>query len=441
MRASRFTWQIATLRALAIALAGTATLALPAAASAGQAGAVYTETNQPGNQVVVLGRSATGSLGVIQRIDTRGAGALNNPPFGQNHLDTNGAVELIDDGHLLFAVNAGDNTVSSFRVGPGGRLTFADIKSSGGSHPVSVDTHDGLLYVQNQLDTGGHDLLGLRYSHDGKMTPVPGSSRQLATPFAADNGAQLGFASPLADSVVFSPDGHELTVVERTSNFFGGQFDAFAVLHDGTLGPVHANPSNAPIPFGAAWDNHGHMIVPNAGPGPNFPGSGSSYSLSGTTLTAIDNEAAAGNATCWVVITNNGKLAFMPNQKTNDVTRFAIEYGHAGQLTWLGNTSTSGPSADPALSRDSQYLYVLDVLNANNAGGSLIDAYRVQPDGGLLHLSTVDAGIPDSASGMAASSATPSAAPPTRPLRAPRTPRPRPAARRASRARRTPRRA
>jgi 6-phosphogluconolactonase len=386
------------LRTLVFAAAAAISLALPATAPAGQAGALYTETNQPSNEVVVLGRDADGSIGVIQRIGTGGAGTLNNPPFGQNHLDVDNEVELTDDGRLLFAVNAGDNTVSSFRVGQHGRLTLADVESTAGDHPVSLDTHNGLLYVLNGLDAGGNDLLGLRYSRDGVMTPIPGSIRRLATPFSADNG--FGFASPLADHVLFSPDGRELTVTERTSNAFAGQLDAFAVRGDGTLGPVQANASSDAIPFGMAWDNHGHLIVPNAGPPPSFHGSGSSYSLSGTTLTPIDTEPAGGNATCWVVVTSNGKYAFMSNQMTEDVSRFAI--GNGGTLVRLGNVPLSGPGADTALSTSSRFLYVLDVLNANGAGGALIDAYRVGADGSLVHLGTTDPAIPDSAGGLAA---------------------------------------
>ena len=74
--------------------------------------------------------------------------------------------------------------MSSFRVGQHGLLTLADVESSAGDHPVSLDTHNGLLYVLNGLDAGGNDLLGLRYSRDGVMTPIPGSIRRLATPFA-----------------------------------------------------------------------------------------------------------------------------------------------------------------------------------------------------------------------------------------------------------------
>jgi hypothetical protein len=90
----------------------------------------------------------------------------------------------------------------------------------------------------------------------------------------------------------------------------------------------------------------------------------------------------------------------MSNQLSNDVSRFAI--GKGGQLTLLpGNVPTSGHAADTALSTDSRYLYVLDVLNANGSGGALIDSYSVGPGGSLVHLATTDPGIPDSASGLA----------------------------------------
>jgi hypothetical protein len=363
-----------------------------------RAGALYTETNQPSNQVVVLGRDADGSIGVIQRIGTGGAGTLNNPPFGQNHLDVDNEVELTDDGRLLFAVNAGDNTVSSFRVGQHGRLTLADVESTAGDHPVSLDTHNGLLYVLNGL--------GRRRERPARPALLPrrrdGTDPWVDPParHAVLGRQRVRVRLPARRPRAVQPRRRELTVTERTSNAFAGQLDAFAVRGDGTLGPVQANASSDAIPFGMAWDNHGHLIVPNAGPPPSFHGSGSSYSLSGTTLTPIDTEPAGGNATCWVAVTSNGKYAFMSNQMTEDVSRFAI--GNGGTLVRLGNVPLSAPGADTALSTSSRFLYVLDVLNANGAGGALIDAYRVGADGSLVHLGTTDPAIPDSAGGLAA---------------------------------------
>jgi 6-phosphogluconolactonase (cycloisomerase 2 family) len=223
----------------------------------------------------------------------------------------------------------------------------------------------------------------------------------LATPFTADNG--FHFPAPLADQVLFSSDGKVLTVPERLSNAFHGQLDAYAVRSDGTLGPAHVNRSDAFIPFGMAWDPRGHLIVADGGSPlvqPNFQGSGSSYNRYGTTLTPIGNVSTHALGTCWVSIPANGKYAFMSDQNTSEVSRFKI--GGRGQLTLLGDVPTSGPPADTALTRDSRYLYVINVLNANRHHGATIDRYRVMPDGNLSHLGTTDSRIPDSASGLAA---------------------------------------
>jgi 6-phosphogluconolactonase len=385
---------------IALTLCAATALVFPtlsqAAKKPGRGGAAYTETNQPDNKVVVYRRGADGSLTEIQRVDTGGAGVNGNPPFGQGFLDSNGAVEL--NGRLLFAVNAGDDTISSFRVKGNGRLKLADTAPSGGDHPTSIDTRKGLLYV---LNVDSNDISGLRYSKKGKLTPLSNSTRELATP---QGTTPEGLPSPFADQVLFSPNGKVLTVPERLSNGFRGQLDTFRVGRDGRPGQAQANASNGFIPFGLEWDNHGHLIVANGGPPPNFsPGTGSSYSLSGTTLTAIDNQLAGDDATCWLAITNNGKFAFMINQppgRNGSVSRYSIS--HDGHLTLLGITPTSGSSADTALSRDSKYLFVQNIILPGQTGNATIDTYRVGSDGGLTHLDLVDSQVPGSASGFAA---------------------------------------
>ena len=400
MQASAHARRTTSLWLIAFTLCAITALVFPALSHAAKkhrhGGSAYTETNEPDNKVVVYRRGANGSLAEIQRVDTGGAGVNGNPPFGQGFLDSNGAVEL--NGRLLFVVNAGDDTISSFRVKGNGRIKLADTAPSGGDHPTSIDTHKGLLYV---LNVNSNDISGLRYSKKGKLTPLSNSTRQLATPLGT---TPEGFPSPFADQVLFSPNGKVLTVPERLSNGYRGQLDTFRVRRSGRTGQAHANASNAFIPFGLEWDNHGHLIVANGGPPPNFsPGSGSSYSASGTALTPIDNQLAGDDATCWLAITNNGKYAFMINQppgRAGSVSRFSIS--HDGHLTLLGTTPTSGSSADTALSRDSRYLFVQNILLPGQTGNATIDVYRVGSGGQLTHLALVDSGVPGSASGFAA---------------------------------------
>ncbi len=405
--AQRYRRRTASVRPTWLLLLGVATaLAFPSLAAArghahqhavNSAGNVYTETNQLTNQVVVFKRSATGALEEMQRIGTGGAGSLGNQPFGQDFLDSNNAVELSGNGKLLFVVNAGSDSISSFRVGHKGKLKFADQKPSGGDNPTSVDTHKGLLYAFN---VDSNDISGFRYSKKGKLKPIANSTQQLATPNGTNSA---GFPEPFADQVIFSPNGKVLIVPERLSNNFQGQLDTFAVDSDGRAGPVHSNASNGVIPFGLAWDNHGHLVVANGGPPPNFsPGSASTYGLSGTTLTPIDNKTAGADATCWVVVTKDGKYAFMANQppgQPGSVSRFSIS--SSGQLTLLGVIPTSGAAADMALSRDSRYLYVQNIGPPMTTDKAKIDVYRVK-GGTLKHLAVVDSNVPGSASGLAA---------------------------------------
>src|SRR5438132_218855 len=113
-------------RTLAVALGA---LAIPASAASAAPGAVYTSTNAPtGNAVLVFDRAASGSLAPAGSFATGGTGTGGG-------LGNQGAVALSDDHRLLFAVNAGSNQVTSFEVTPHG-LRRADLVASGGVEPV-----------------------------------------------------------------------------------------------------------------------------------------------------------------------------------------------------------------------------------------------------------------------------------------------------------------
>ncbi|MGH2368240.1 MAG: beta-propeller fold lactonase family protein, partial [Chloroflexota bacterium] len=83
---------------------------------------------------------------------------------------------LDDTGRWLFAVNPGSNDLSVFRV-HGGDLTLTDRAPSGGTQPISVTVHYGLVYVLN--DGGTANISGFRLSQQGKLSPLPDSTRPL----------------------------------------------------------------------------------------------------------------------------------------------------------------------------------------------------------------------------------------------------------------------
>src|SRR2546422_10932694 len=105
-------------------------------------GAVYTLMNQVaangGNAVAIFQRSAAGTLTAAGTVATGGTGTGSS-------LGSQGAVVLSADGRWLFAVNAGSNDVSIFRVSPAG-LALTSRIPSGGVQPISLTVRGNLLY-------------------------------------------------------------------------------------------------------------------------------------------------------------------------------------------------------------------------------------------------------------------------------------------------------
>jgi 6-phosphogluconolactonase (cycloisomerase 2 family) len=127
-----------------------------------------------GNQILVYDRAEDGSLILAQNVDTggrggRNEGAVTDPLASQDSL-------IYDPHHgLLFAVNAGSDTVSVLSV-EDDQVTLRQVLSSGGIFPVSLAVHDNLLYVVNAHETGA--INGYRIA-DGKLSPIEGSTRPL----------------------------------------------------------------------------------------------------------------------------------------------------------------------------------------------------------------------------------------------------------------------
>jgi 6-phosphogluconolactonase len=398
------------------------------------AGAVYTATNDPGgNAVVMYTRSANGTLTKGATFPTGGVGVASQPPFGFPIVDTSGSMNLTSDGRLLFVVNAGpslaDGSISAFRVTSSGlRLADNSPISSGGLLPVSLTTHGNLLYVVNEESS---NIVGYRFTSSGHLTEI--SEQPLSTTFPTTVAAQIGF----------SPDGRQLVVTERGLPAPNGVIDTFAVNWNGTAGPAQKLVAPTPNPFGFAFADSRHLLVTDAGfvatpsgsaanpgdspPSPADPsqffGSVSSYTLSsGGSLTFKGEFPSGGRAACWVVVTPDGRYAFATNTLSapagspagifsgnGGVSRYAVS--PHGRLTLLGQTdvpaSPSNPAAESgfpgeeAISGDGRYLYVLDpfIMGAP----SHIDAYRIGPGGSLTLVQATNNDLPNGVSGLAAS--------------------------------------
>src|SRR6185437_8739567 len=158
---------VRTLRLLAMLVAAVALL-IPAAAAAHGHGkshhqkrhhhardhgnqaapnALYTTTNHesagssdPGNAVIMYTRHADGTItqtGAPVLTGGNGLSTTGQPPFGFPIVDSSGSTNLTPDGKLLFVVNAGDNSVSSFRTTSTGPVLVSHVPS-GGTLPISL---------------------------------------------------------------------------------------------------------------------------------------------------------------------------------------------------------------------------------------------------------------------------------------------------------------
>jgi 6-phosphogluconolactonase len=333
-------------------------------------GAVYTTTNQAsGNAVAVFARAADGTLTPAGTFATGGTGTGAG-------LGSQGAVTLTDDGQFLFAVNAGSNDVSVFRVGEA-TLSLDSRTPSGGTQPISVAVSGSIVYVLNAGGDG--NISGFTLGRNGGLTPIAGSTRSLS-------GTNVGPAE-----VAFSPDGRHLIVTEKNTNLL----DVYAVDARGVAGARTSFVSAGGTPFGFAFGSRNLLLVSEA----SAPGSASSYTLGGDGIPRVVSAAVVTHqgAPCWVVVTNDGRFGYTGNG-SGSVSGFGIAPdGAINLLDANGATAIIGGGVnDIALSGNSRFLYVLQIDN-----GPAIHAFRIQQDGRLEPLGPVG-GLPVGARGLAA---------------------------------------
>lgn len=138
-------------------------------------------------------------------------------------------------GEWLFAVNAGSNQISRFRVGESSIGLTAVVRSRG-SFPVSLTQHGDLLYV---LNAGARpNIQGFRLREDGGVVRITGSKRFLASDVAPGGLAE----APL--QVGFMPDGRHLYSL-NTGRGTVGMFRVRANGHLVFLGDAGALPGRA----------------------------------------------------------------------------------------------------------------------------------------------------------------------------------------------------
>jgi 6-phosphogluconolactonase (cycloisomerase 2 family) len=348
-----------------IAVAAVAALAAPASASPTHRAAhhdgehtVFVQSDNPaGNTVVAYDRTEDGTLALAGSYATGGLGGVLDGSV-VDHLASQGALTLDSRHNLLFAVNAGSNTLTVFGV-RGDHLERRQVISSGGQFPVSIAVHGDLVYVANAL--GGGSIQGY-LNLGGRLVLVKSWHRGLGL-----DSTQTPQFTHTPGHVIFSPNGRQLIVTTKAA---ANTINVFKI--DGRGAPSHSavvNPEPGLTPFAATFDPSGHLVIAEAG-----TSSVATFDLNRNgTVTHLSTVATGQKGTCWIV--GVGTHLYASNASSGTVTDFAVNHG--GQLTNLGNTATDAGTVDAEASSDGRYLYV----QAGAAG--VVNEFKISRDGSL----------------------------------------------------------
>jgi 6-phosphogluconolactonase (cycloisomerase 2 family) len=348
-----------------LAVAATALLAGQAQATPSQQSApVFVQSDNPaGNTVVAYDRAADGSLHQAGVYRTGGNGGVLTGSV-VDHLASQGSLAYDRAHGLLYAVNAGSDTVTVFGV-RGDRLTRRQVIGSGGTFPVSIAVHGSVLYVLNARD-GGSVQGYLRVGDT--LVRVPSWHRSLGL-----DATQTPEFTHTPGQVAFTPDGRHLIVTTKAN---GSNIDVFAVNAFGGLSAaavVNADPGA--VPFAVSFDAGGHLAVAEAG-----TNAVATFTVNGDgTLTLVDREGTGQAATCWIV--GSGSTFYASNAGSASLSGY--HDGGDGTLTALGNAATDAGTVDAAASSDGRYLYVQAGANG------VVDGYRIGSDGTLTATGSV----------------------------------------------------
>ena len=337
--------------------------------------AVFVQTdNTAGNQIVAYQRDHDGTLTLANTYATGGLGGILNGS-AVDHLGSQGSLASDPEHGLLFAVNAGSNTVSVFSVS-GHQLWLRQVVGSGGTFPVSIAVHGDLVYVLNAEDGGS--VSGYRIS-DGRLHPIWGSTRSLGLTIPTDT-TQF---THTPGQVAFSPDGSHLIVTTK-ANAIGNDVDVFGVAWDGRLSHapvVNAEPGT--VPFAITFDQAGHLIIGEAGASAVV-----SFRLHRDgTVSQLDSVANGQPGLCWV--TPAGGFVFTGNTASNSTSGYRSSFN--GQLTLLGSTPTDPGTVDSTATANGRFLYV------QTGGNGIVDEFQIDASGGLSDVGSVT--VPDAVGG------------------------------------------
>jgi hypothetical protein len=303
------------------------------------AGCVYIQTNEIQNRVIHYLRGEDGRLTELERCATGGSGqGTFNYRADPRAIILDGATGLLltPDRRFLFAVNVRDNSVSSFGVGEEGKLTLLDVKRTGNivtgmtgsAKSLAYSPTTGTLYVLHAIGPEHVRLMSV----DGKGMLMARPESYLAAP--SDKPGRITTMLTLSPDEKFllvgcsideppsgNPDGSPILWVQRDGkphSIFANSPDpdglaVFSVEEEGRLGEPMFQDAGAGSPWCQVFLHHrpNQFLIGFATADGVSLATLDSYGRFATgPVVRADTSQGPGSALCWMVITQDDRLAF-----------------------------------------------------------------------------------------------------------------------------------
>jgi hypothetical protein len=351
---------------------------------------VYTQTNDIHNAVVAFRRDGFGNLTPVpgSPFPTRGTGIFN-PAGILGPGDSDQQVTVDRDRFLLFAVNAGSNTIAVFYILPSdGSLVPVPGSPfpSGGISPISIGVRGNQVVIINQnqnqanpASTNGQtsNIVTRHIALDGSLVKLPGDTT-INLPQGSSPSQAL---TTNTGQFVFDPEFAPPAQAPATPPFPVGALASYQLSPDGALNPTPGN--NPPAAF-TSTAPAGTLTASPLGSWGNPIARELYVGVTGQSSVAAftwDNEGnpifqslvpLIGTAVCWVRVNHAGTRLYTSNTGSHDVDTLDIVHNPALPIDLSNSAAIGGPNGTATLELEVDptdgFVYV--VSDSNAVGGS-----------------------------------------------------------------------
>lgn len=316
-----------------------------------QSGFVYVETNNPikdENAVLTYKIGAGGQLTPVGSPTlTQGTGFFD-ASYKLGPHDNDQQLALSPDKTILYAVNAGSNTISAFTIGADGTLSLASdgVFSSHGSTPISIGVgQNGQLTVVNSSEDPAQNATG--------STPAPVLATFNPTSSAVNVTPLPATSLP---TQALSVDGGKIIVTTSFPN--DGTITSYKYDNNDNLVQVsQVTPPNGGLALGLTTVPGSQYIYTGL---PNINELGVyKYDTSGqlSFVSAIPN---SGQALCWIVPSDDGRFLVTANTGDDSVSVYDLSNPALPKEIQHVSLGGIGAATELSFSPDGKYVYVLE---------------------------------------------------------------------------------